>query len=70
MYWVYGSGVCPWCHEAVKLLKARGHTVVYIDVGLNKKWRDPSWQTVPQIYNVGIYIGGYEDLVKHLGEEK
>lgn len=65
-FWVYGSGVCPWCHEAVKVLKSKGHRVVYIDVGLNKQFRDPAWQTVPQIFDVGYHVGGYDDLIKYL----
>lgn len=69
MFWVYGSGVCPWCHEAVKVLKAKGHTVVYMDVGLNKSLRDPSWQTIPQIFDVGYHVGGYDDLIRYLGDD-
>lgn len=65
-FWVYGTGVCPWCHQAVKVLKEHGHSVVYINVGLDSRFRDPAWQTVPQIFDVGYHVGGYEDLIKYL----
>lgn len=66
MFWVYGSSSCQWCNEAVRLLKAHGHTVVYMDVGTNRFLRDPSWKTIPQIFDVGHHVGGYEELVKYL----
>lgn len=66
MFWVYGSRNCPWCDKAVALLKKNGHSVAYMDVGENKYLRAPEWKTVPQIYDVGYHVGGYEDLVKYL----
>lgn len=70
MFWVYGSDNCPWCDKAVALLKANGHAVVYIDVGSRKEFRDPSWKTVPQIFDMAYHVGGFEDLVTYLEEHK
>lgn len=62
MYWVYGKEDCPNCHTAKALIEAKGFRCVYIDVGKHPEFRDPKWTSVPQIFEIGHYIGGLSDL--------
>lgn len=66
MFFVYGKETCPYCHEAVREIKKHGYEVIYLDVGEHPEWRDPEWETVPQIFHSDIYLGGYNDLVQYL----
>ncbi len=78
-YDVYGyhDGSCPWCDQALNLLLNHGLTVEFHDVKDEVRKAaffaaNPSVpRTVPQIWeraaNGIFYIGGYTDLLKHLG---
>ena len=68
-FWVYGTQNCPYCQKAKELILAKGYTVVYIDITGRPELTDPSWKTVPQIFETGRYIGGYEDLDLELSTE-
>lgn len=61
-YWIYGKDNCVYCEKAKHLLQERGLQYAYIDVGIYPQFRDESWKTVPQIFYVGEYIGGYRAL--------
>lgn len=62
-FWVYGKEDCPYCHKAREFIISKGWRCVYIDLTHRPEWRLPEWKTVPQIYEVGQYIGGYSDLI-------
>ena len=68
-FWIYGTGTCPYCDKAKELLESHGFGVVYIDVNATPNARDPSWKTVPQIFEVRNYIGGYQNLLNYLQSE-
>lgn len=67
---VYTKGNCPYCAMAMEELKLRGIAYDKIDLAdISKTAAEVTGRkvkTVPQIYIGGKYIGGYEDLMKHL----
>ena len=67
---VYTKGNCPYCAMAMEELKLRGIAYDKIDLAdIGKTAAEVTGRkvkTVPQIYIGGKYIGGYEDLMKHL----
>jgi glutaredoxin 3 len=66
---MYTTEVCPFCHRAKALLKARG--VDHIDevrIDINPAQRDTMMQltgrrTVPQIFIGRTHVGGCDDLM-------
>ena len=62
---------CPWCDKAKDLLRKKGLEFVEMDVYQHTSLRTflgyHGLKTVPQIFNKDERIGGYEDLVQHLG---
>ena len=72
---IYTTQTCPWCHRAKTVLEQRGIEYREIDVT-----RDPALQkemiertgrqTVPQIFFGDEHIGGFDDLVSHLAEQR
>lgn len=67
---VYTKGNCPYCAMAMEELKLRGIAYDKIDLAdIGKTAAEVTGRkvkTVPQIYIGGKYIGGYEELMKHL----
>jgi glutaredoxin len=81
LFEIYGRNNCVWCDRAKSLLEHLGHYYEFSNVEENKiamedfKRLFPSAKTVPQImwYNEEgevDFIGGYEDLVKWLKDNK
>ena len=73
---MYATGVCPYCVQAERLLKAKGVTsITKIRVDLDPARRDEMVErtgrrTVPQIYIGDRHVGGYDDLaaLEHAGK--
>lgn len=67
---VYSKKNCPFCSMAMEELKLRGIPYDKIDLtDIGKTAAEVTGRkvkTVPQIYIGGKYIGGYEELMKHL----
>jgi len=65
---MYATGVCPYCLQAERLLRAKGVAdIEKIRVDLDPPRRDEMVQrtgrrTVPQIYVGERHVGGYDDL--------
>jgi glutaredoxin 3 len=65
---MYSTGVCPFCLQAERLLRAKGVAEIEkIRVDLDPPRRDEMVQrtgrrTVPQIYVGERHVGGYDDL--------
>ena len=65
---MYTTGVCPYCIQAERLLKAKGVTEIdKLRVDLEPQLRATMMQrtgrrTVPQIYIDDFHVGGYDDL--------
>ena len=65
---MYATGVCPFCQQAERLLRARGvDAIEKIRVDLEPERREEMVQrtgrrTVPQIYVGDRHVGGYDDL--------
>ena len=65
---MYSTGVCPYCLQAERLLRAKGVAEIEkIRVDLDPPRRDEMIQrtgrrTVPQIYVGERHVGGYDDL--------
>lgn len=66
---MYSTAVCPYCHAAERLLKARG--VEQIDkrrIDLDPAQRDEMMarsqgrRSVPQIFIGDTHVGGFDDL--------
>lgn len=66
---MYATGVCPYCIQAERLLRAKGvREIEKIRVDLDPQLRVTMMQktgrrTVPQIYIGDLHVGGYDDLV-------
>ena len=67
---VYSKKNCPFCSMAMEELKLRGIPYDKIDLAdIGKTAAEVTGRkvkTVPQIYIGGKYIGGYDELMKHL----
>lgn len=65
---MYSTGVCPYCIQAERLLKAKGVAAIdKIRVDLQPGQRDEmiartGRRTVPQIYIGETHVGGFDDL--------
>jgi glutaredoxin 3 len=65
---MYSTGVCPFCVQAERLLKAKGVAdIEKIRVDLQPELRDAmiaktGRRTVPQIYIGDTHVGGFDDL--------
>jgi len=65
---MYSTGVCPFCLQAERLLRAKGVAEIEkIRVDLDPPRRDDmirrtGRRTVPQIYVGDRHVGGYDDL--------
>ncbi|MEP6656958.1 MAG: glutaredoxin 3 [Betaproteobacteria bacterium] len=66
---MYATGVCPFCTQAERLLRARGvQEIIKVRVDLEPSMRHKMMQetgrrTVPQIWIGDLHVGGYDDLV-------
>ena len=64
---LYGTGVCPYCYMAERLLARKGVTPDKIRVDLEPEQREHMMRitgrrTVPQIFIGELHVGGYDDL--------
>ncbi len=65
---MYSTGVCPYCIQAERLLKAKGVAEIdKIRVDLQPEQRAEMMaktgrRTVPQIYIGDTHVGGFDDL--------
>jgi len=65
---MYSTGVCPFCLQAERLLRAKGVAEIEkIRVDLDPPRRDEmirrtGRRTVPQIYVGDRHVGGFDDL--------
>lgn len=65
---VYSTLLCPFCHRAKALLRAKGVSFTEIDVGMDAEKRAEMTKrshgrhSVPQIFVGDTYIGGCDDL--------
>jgi glutaredoxin 3 len=65
---MYSTGVCPFCLQAERLLRAKGVAEIEkIRVDLDPPRRDEmvrrtGRRTVPQIYVGDRHVGGYDEL--------
>jgi glutaredoxin 3 len=66
---MYATGVCPYCIQAERLLRAKGvEAIAKVRVDLDPARRvemmdKTGRRTVPQIYIGTTHVGGYDDLV-------
>lgn len=66
---IYTKSYCPYCHQAKRLLDAKGIVYKEIDVtsdeqGQQEMMERSGRRTVPQIFIGNVHIGGHDDLVK------
>lgn len=72
---IYTTPTCPWCHRAKTVLEQRGIEYSEIDVTRDRALQEEmiertGRQTVPQIFFGDEHIGGFDDLVSHLAEQR
>ena len=66
---MYATGMCPYCVQAERLLRAKGvQDIAKVRVDLEPARRvemmdKTGRRTVPQIYIGDTHVGGYDDLV-------
>lgn len=63
---------CPYCVEAIAILKNKGYEIDERKIGVNYTKEQllesvPMARTVPQIFLDDQYIGGCDNLKKHFG---
>lgn len=72
-YSIYTSAKCPSCKKLVKLLRWKGLDFEKISIRHNnegiKFLQEQNLYTVPQLFENGKLIGGYEDALKHLNQK-
>lgn len=65
---MYSTGVCPYCINAERLLRAKGvQEIEKIRVDIDPARREEMIEktgrrTVPQIYIGEVHVGGFDDL--------
>ncbi len=65
---IYSSMLCPYCHRAKQLLKAKGAVFEEIDVFLKPSARQAMTEraggrtSVPQIFIDGKHVGGCDEI--------
>lgn len=64
---LYTTKFCPYCHKALKKLEQKGVEYTNINVSKNRAefdevMRQTGWNSVPQIFIDGVFIGGCDDL--------
>lgn len=73
MYTIFGRDNCKWCDAAKQLCESKGIEYEYIDVVLDPEMKTAMAlsvqsatgsppKTVPQIFDLTGYIGGYTEL--------
>ena len=69
---VWSKANCSYCDKAKALLRSK--SIVFEERKIGEAWTKedllaavPTARTVPQIFIDGKLIGGYTELVKHLG---
>ncbi len=64
---IYTKNYCPFCKRAVALLQAKGASFKEIDVTYDEATfrtvkEKTGWDTVPQIFINGKFVGGCDDI--------
>ncbi len=72
---LYTTPYCPYCRRALKLLDNKGLEYTNYDVSNNRALlqsieAQTGWDTVPQIFIDGEFIGGCDDLHELDGQGK
>ena len=72
---VWSKDSCPFCVQAKALLDSRG--IEYEERNVSQNWSKeqlleavPTARTLPQIFLDEQYVGGFQELRKHLSERK
>ena len=78
MFKLYASSWCDYCQKAKELLESEQQPFAYLDIDelenasdMRKEIKaltknDPT--TIPQITYLGVYVGGYNELVSFIEE--
>ena len=70
---LYGADWCGYCARARNLLKSEGFDLQWYELDEDVSREEVAerigapFRTVPQIFIEDEHIGGYDDLVRHLG---
>ncbi len=71
MYKIFAKPACLFCLKTKNLLDRKGLEYEYVDISQDENAYDfivnySGFRTLPQIYCEGDYVGGFEELTKHL----
>lgn len=76
MYYVFGTTTCPFCTQARQALEACGLAYKFYDLNIAKDkafyaktfepYVTPAHKTIPKVFLEHAFIGGCQDLLKHL----
>ena len=67
-FWIYGEAACEKTEDARNVLSQLGHTVIFIPTDDRPEFRRPDWETLPQIYDGTVHVGGCEELQDYLNK--
>ena len=75
MIQIYGAENCSYCKSAIKLCQDSGLEFEYIDIDYVSDYDQlisklGNFRTVPQIVLDNVLVGGYDDLVEAIRENK
>lgn len=64
---IYTTATCPYCIKAKGLLEQKGAAYTNVDVNQEKEKfaaikQQTGWNTVPQIFIDGVFVGGCDDI--------
>lgn len=69
MYVIYGRDGCPFCTEALEIIRNLGEEYEYRDTRRDPSAKkfivDSGYRTVPQIFHNGRYVGGCDKLRRY-----
>jgi len=70
MYNIVSSKNCGYCEKARELLYEKGENYLVYSLDHISFYRtlikEAGHTTVPQIWEDGVYVGGYNELIEHL----
>ena len=72
MYTILGADYCPWCNKARQILEFKKIPFKYLDINREIYYKEflipgvMQHKTIPKIIYNNKFIGGFDDLLKHL----
>lgn len=67
---IFTKPTCKYCTASKNLIRQHGYQIREYDIeaapALRQVLKEAGYKTVPVIFDLGAYVGGYEELVDYL----